>query len=426
MWPYLLSGATAGQVENGLRRSDDGSSQPVGGGSDPLAAMLDEDHPTKLAAAAWADRHLAVPGEPTRELWQAAAEFGVQKLLMPIEQGGTGGTAVETLLTLEGLGLGARNNGLVFALASQVVAAQRALALFGTKAQNEEWLQPLVNGSLFGSFCMTEREAGSAIGDAATEAHLQTDGSYRLQGTKAWASLAPLSDVALVFATTDRSKGVWGLTCFIVDTRLDGVVKGAAEETMGLAGCPIGAIDFNDVQVGADRVLGRPGAGSSIFSTVVDAERAFLYAAQLGAVESVLARAIDRSRSRVQGGVNIGSFQAVAHRVVEMKLRHETGRLLVYKAAALHDRGEPLALAAALAKMHVAESSVKSAVDAMKIFGAEGYSSAAGIESELRDAMAGLSYSGTADVARNIVASMLRLDRPHPKPSDRSNTSGST
>src|SRR5215213_4386451 len=95
-----------------------------------------------------------------------------------------------------------------------------------------------------------------------------------------------------------------------------------------------------------------------------------------------------------------------------MKLRHEAARLLVFKAAALADRGRPVALAAALAKLQTSEMSVLSALDAIRIHGAEGYTEAGGVEFELRDAVGGLAYSGTTDIQRNIVARLLGVDRP--------------
>ncbi|HEY5873701.1 MAG TPA: acyl-CoA dehydrogenase family protein, partial [Ilumatobacteraceae bacterium] len=131
---------------------------------------------------------------------------------------------------------------------------------------------------------------------------------------------------------------------------------------------------------------------------------------------------IDRARRRTQFGKPIGSFQAVSHRIAGMKLRHEAARLLVYKAAALNDRGSSVTMAAALAKLQTSESAVESAVDAVKIHGAEGYTEAAGIELELRDALGGLVYSGTSDIQRNIVARLLGVDRPE-RPSP---TTGST
>ena len=95
-----------------------------------------------------------------------------------------------------------------------------------------------------------------------------------------------------------------------------------------------------------------------------------------------------------------------------MKLRHEASRLLVYKTAILSDLDHDVTLAAALAKLQTSETAVLSVVDAIQLFGAEGYTQAAGIGVELLDSVGGLSYSGTSDIQRNIIASMLGVDRP--------------
>ena len=131
-----------------------------------------------------------------------------------------------------------------------------------------------------------------------------------------------------------------------------------------------------------------------------------------GATERTIDRSVERAGTRMQFGKPIGAFQAVSHRIAEMKVRHEASRLLVYKAAILADLGRDVTLAASLAKLQTSETAVHTAVDAMQIFGAEGYTVAAGAEADLRHAVGGLSYSGTSDIQRNIVASLLGVDRP--------------
>jgi alkylation response protein AidB-like acyl-CoA dehydrogenase len=229
---------------------------------------------------------------------------------------------------------------------------------------------------------------------------------------KSWVTLGPVCDVVIVFATTDPAKGRWGITAFLVEANSPGLCRGPAQAKMGLRSCPFGSLELDGCVVGDDAVLGSPGAGASVFADAVESERAYLYAAQLGAMERVLDSSIERARQRQQFGAPIGTFQAVAHRIAEMKLRHEAARLLVFKAAALADRGKPVALAAALAKLQTSEMAVLSALDAIRIHGAEGYTEAGGIEFELRDAVGGLAYSGTTDIQRNIVARLLGVDRP--------------
>ena len=378
-----------------------------------VEAMLDLEHPRKLAAADWARQALAGDADGfDRARWRRAAGFGVQALTIPAAYGGAEASGVEAMLTFEGLGLGCGDNGSVFALASQVFPSQMSIARFGSDAQRERWLPGLCDGSLVSSFAMSETGAGSDTGAIATTATLLDDGSYRLDGEKAWVTLGPVCDVVIVFATTQPGSGWWGLTAFLVDADAEGVVFGEVEPKMGMRSCPFGRLRLDGCIVNADQILGGVGAGGSLFSAAVEAERAFLYAAQLGSMERVLDRTIQRARSREQFGQPIGGFQAIAHRVVEMKLRHESSRLLLYAAAAKYDRGEPVAMAAALAKLQTSEMAVQSALDAMRIHGAEGYTDACGIEVELRDAVGGLAYSGTSEIQRNIVARLLKIDRP--------------
>jgi alkylation response protein AidB-like acyl-CoA dehydrogenase len=128
--------------------------------------------------------------------------------------------------------------------------------------------------------------------------------------------------------------------------------------------------------------------------------------------ERAIHRAVDYARQRHQAGVHIGSHQAVSHRLVDAKLHHEAARLLLYKTTARYDRGESIALEAALTKLMASEHAVNTALAAMRTFGASGYTSEIGLEAELSDAIGGLAYSGTPDVTRNIVAAQLGLARP--------------
>ncbi len=376
-----------------------------------LSALLDVDHPLKretadLAAERFAQRSTTFD----RDRWQTAADLGLLGLRADPRWGGAGRSSVEALLRFEGLGLGTPDNGLAFSLASQVFATQTALEEAGSDDQRDRWLRPLVDGSAIGSFAMTEPAAGSDAASITTTATPTADG-FRLQGEKCWVTLGPVADLAIVFATEDPEKGPWGITAFLVPLDLPGVTVSPAIAKAGLESCPFGSITL-DAEVPADAVLGRRGAGMSIFTSAVEAERAFLYGCQLGATERLLQRSIERARSRRQFDQPIGQFQAVGHRLADMKLRHETSRLLVYKAAILHDRGESVTMAAALAKLQASESAVESAVDAVRLHGAEGYTVAAGVEAEVRDALGGLAYSGTSDIQRNIVVRLLGADRP--------------
>jgi alkylation response protein AidB-like acyl-CoA dehydrogenase len=178
---------------------------------------------------------------------------------------------------------------------------------------------------------------------------------------------------------------------------------------MGLRTAPMSDLYFEDCFVPEENRLGPEGAGVSLSTSSLEWERCCILASQLGAMERQLEKAIDYARERKQFGQEIGKFQSVANRIVDMKLRLETSRLLLYKVAWLKMNGESAMTEAALLKLHLGECFVQSSLDAIQIHGAAGYMTETGIERDLRDAVGGTIYAGTSEIQRNIIASMLGL-----------------
>ena len=174
---------------------------------------------------------------------------------------------------------------------------------------------------------------------------------------------------------------------------------------------PFGDIVFDDVEVPTSALLGREGAGATIFSAALNAERGFIFIAQVGAMEWQLDETIDYAQHRKQGGVPIFEHQTVSHRIVDMKLRHETARLLMYKTALAELRGDAVTMDAALSKLMASEHAVSSAFDAVVNHGAVGFLPEFEVERTFRDFVGGVIYSGTSDIQRNIVARLLASDR---------------
>lgn len=379
-----------------------------------LAALCDLDHPVKVEMAEWAASKLVDPTLAERDVacrfwpegWGLAADHGVQGTMIDPTHGGGGNDLVTALLQFEGLGYGCADAGLVFALSTQVWTSQPLLAQFGNEAQQRSYLPGLADGSIKGAFCITEPDSGSDT-FAMTTSFAPTDGGFVLNGHKAYVTMAPEADVFLVFATSDPKLGQWGVTTFVVDASLDGISIGPNRPKMGLRTTPFADVSFDNVELGADSVLGSVGSGAAIFSTAMEAERAFVLAAQVGAMERQLDDAVAYSRDRHQFGQPIGNFQAVSHRLADMKLRHDNSRLQLYRAAALFAMGRPSMEAAALAKIQASEAAVASSVDAILTHGAQGYVTEFGVERDLRNVAGGIVYGGTSDVQRNIVARML-------------------
>jgi alkylation response protein AidB-like acyl-CoA dehydrogenase len=377
-------------------------------------AMIDLRHPTKVDSAAWATEHLADPDlvDHDREavFWREGfahiAARGILGMLVPAEYGGRERSIADALLELEGLGYGCADHGLAFAAAAQIWSTQNALVRFGSDEQRHRHLAPMVSGASIGAFCMSEPASGSDAFALSTTADRRGD-VYVLNGHKTWITLGPIADVFVVFASTRPDAGQWGVSAFIVDASSPGVVASPNREKMGLRTVPFGDVVLDECPVPVANRLGPEGAGASMFAKVLDDERSFLFATELGAVERQLDTAIEFARERTQFGQPIGSFQAVSHRIAEMKLRHETARLLMYKAALLAEQGESITMTSALSKLHSTESALANALDAVRIHGARGYVSEFGIERGVRDAIGSLLTSGTSDIQMNIVAAML-------------------
>ena len=147
----------------------------------------------------------------------------------------------------------------------------------------------------------------------------------------------------------------------------------------------------------------------AIFTAAMERERSMILASTIGSMERLLERSISHAQARHQFGKPIGSFQAVSHRIVDMKLRLETARLLLYRLAWLQDQGLPTSLDSALVKLHLSESLVASSLDALQIHGGYGYMKEYGLEQEVRDALASRLYSGTSDMQRTLAARHLGL-----------------
>ncbi|MEZ4709415.1 MAG: acyl-CoA dehydrogenase family protein [Caldilineaceae bacterium] len=347
-------------------------------------------------------------GEWSWAAWRKCAEFGLLGLPIPTAYGGSATDILTTILIMEGIGYGCRENGLPFALNSQMWSVQPAILKFGAEAQKQRYLPRLVSGEIIGAFGITEHETGSDSYAMQTSAQ-PVNGGYVLNGTKAYITFAPIAEIAIVFATTDPKLRRWGITAFLVERGTKGFSTGPVREKMGLRTTPFSELILEDCFVPTANRLGPEGAGVSIFTTAMESERSYIFASQLGAMERQLDECIAYARARQSFGQPIGRFQSVSNRIADMKLRLETCRMLLYKVAWLEQQGKPLLQEAALAKLHLSESFVQSSLDAIRIHGAKGYASEFEVERDLRDSVGGLIYSGTSDIQRNIVARLLGL-----------------
>lgn len=340
------------------------------------------------------------------ENWKKCADFGILGSAIPEELGGLGSDALTTMLMMEGLGHGCRDNGLLFGLNAQMWSVQHPILVMGNDEQKQQYLPGLCDGSLIGAHGMTEPDSGSDVFNLRTRAE-RRDGGYVLNGTKTLVTNAPVCDLAVVFATTDADKGQWGISAFIVDKGTEGFSISKNMHKMGLRSSPIGELVLNDCFLPESQRLGPEGSGAGTFNSSMAWERSCIFGGHVGAMERLLDECLEYARERRQFKQPIGKFQPVSDRIADMKVRLETSRTLLYRTAWLTTQGKATPMDAAIAKLYISESYVQSSLDAIRLHGGYGYLTELGIERNLRDAMGGTLYSGTSDIQRLMIARWL-------------------
>jgi alkylation response protein AidB-like acyl-CoA dehydrogenase len=350
--------------------------------------------------------------EDFRHRWRLAGKQGIVGTTLPEEYGGGGMDAVTASAIMEALGEGCADTGFTFSVAAHLFACLMPIAEFGTEEQKRRWLPGLCSGELIAAHGITEPEAGSDALGLRTRAERRGD-HYVLRGGKCFTTNSPVADVFIVQAATKPGGGFFGLSAFIVEAGTPGLTVGARYDKVGLRGSPMADVHFDDCVVPAANMLGAEGAGASVFTSSMKWERTCLFATYLGVMRRVLDSTIRYAREREQFGTPIGGFQAVSHRIVEMTLRLESARLMLYKAAAGLAAGSEDDVAPALAKLAVSEAAVQLGLDAVQLRGALGILDGEA-ETLLRDALPSRIFSGTNEIQKNNIARSLGLGGRRP------------
>ena len=343
----------------------------------------------------------------SRDLWDACGEFGLQGILVPTEWNGAGQDLLSAVAVLEGIGYGARDNGLVFAVAAHAASCEGPLAAFGSEEQKREWLPRLAHGSVIGATGITEPDSGSNALALATTA-LKDHDDWLLNGSKTFVTNAPVADLFIIYARTG-STGFAGLSCFLIPKNTEGLSVGPPIEKMGLRTSPMAQVFLDDCRIPESAVVGGVGSGAMIFNQTMDVERLLVMAPAIGVMERILERCVAHARQRKAGSVPIGKHQAIAHRIADMEVELEAARLLLYRAAWHRMHRGTATRESAIAKLAVSEAYVTTCRSALQIFGGYGYIVDYELERELRDALATTLYVGTSEIQRNLIAGLRGL-----------------
>lgn len=343
------------------------------------------------------------------KMWQVVREMGVLSLPIKSEYGGLEQDILTTLYVLESFGRHCHDSGFSFAVSSHIVSTSIPIQKFGNETQKYKYLPDLCSGKKIGAHAISEVESGSDAWNMKTHAR-KADNGYILNGNKTFVSNGPVADTVIVYARTSETAGtLGGFTAFILDSDTPGFSRGNPMKKMGLNTSVLCDLFFDDCYLTADRVLGKEGQGFSIFNYVMKWEVLCSFIINVGEMEQLLSRCIEYSKTRKQYGEPICKYQAISHKIADMKISLETAKAMLYKAAFGFQKGTNITVDLAIAKVVTSENFVKSALDALQIFGGHGYMEETGIEKYVRNSVASKIYSGTSEIQRNTIASMLGL-----------------
>ena len=347
-------------------------------------------------------------GSFSGDKWKAVQSSGILGLPFADEFGGLEQDLVTTMYVLEGLGLGCRDGGLSFSVTTTMCSVGVPLQRFGSPALKEKYLPRIVAGDAIGAHAISEPRGGSDALQMITKAHRDGD-DFVLHGSKSFVSNGPIADLLMVYARTHPAGGALGVTAFLVEKDTPGLTVGKPIKKMGLRTSPLSELFFDECRVPAANVVGRVGGGYLVLDHVMKREVLFSFVVNVGEMQHRLDRCIEYAKTRTAFGETIGSFQSVANKIVDMKIKLETARKWLYDAAGKLERGDDVTADLAIAKLLTSEANVASGLSAVQIFGGNGYMTEYGLEKDLRNAVAGTIYSGTNEIQYNRIASTLGL-----------------
>ena len=348
-------------------------------------------------------------GEFSRDAWRECANFGVQGMPLPERFGGSGSRRAHHDAGDGSARLRLPRSGPAVLAPRPDVGDRDAAAEVRDRPHSSSGTCPgLCDGTLIGAHGISEPGSGSDAFSMRTRAERRGD-RYVLNGSKTFVTNAPVADLFVLFATVDPRKGMWGVTGFLIEKGTKGLSVGPKLDKMGLTTSPTSEVFLEDCEVAAEQMIGKVGQGATIFNHAMAWERSCILASTVGAMEHELEVCLKHAKERTQFGKPIGNFQLVAAKLADMKVRLETCKLLLYRAAWAFGQGEPNGLEGAIAKLSISEAAVVSALDAIQIHGGYGYMREYQVERHLRDNVAARLYSGTSEIQRLIVARHLGL-----------------
>ena len=365
-----------------------------------LTELLDEVCPPQYA------ERCDNEATPPREAYEALAQHGWFGLALPAEYGGSGGSAIDLAILLEETGR--HFEELAMWVFRTLTYGGYAVMQHGTREQKDTLLPKVTRGELSFCFGLTEPNSGSDAAALTTRA-AAVDGGYVINGQKMFTSGMDISDYCLVITrTATGAKKQQGITNFLVDTRLPGI-EIRKIKTLGQRAIGTTQVFYTDVKVPASAVLGQVDRGWEAVDAYLWYERLCLSAARTGAASAAFEYALEYAKTRKQFGQTIGGFQAISHKLADMKAMLDVSRMLVYRFAWLLEQGKATRHDAAVVKLQTGETYKAVSDMGLQILGGYGYCMEFPMQRFFRDSRLATIGAGTSEIQRNIIARGLGL-----------------
>jgi acyl-CoA dehydrogenase len=352
-----------------------------------------------IPVAAECDREARFP----RDVFEAAHELGLVNATVEPEYGGAGLGEVENAIIAEQLAYGC--TGIQTSLLANTLALT-PLRLAANDEQKKKYLGMLTASPLFASYCTTEPSGGSDVAGMRTT-FKQVGDDYVLNGEKCWITNASFASFYTVFATSDPAKRHKGIAAFIVDRDTPGLRVGKHEDKLGQRASDTATVHFEDVKVPKQNLLAPEGEGFKLAMETFNQTRPDIGAMATGLMQRCLDESVAYAKERKTFGVPIAEHQLVQAMLAEMAISTEATRLLYTKAAWNLDHGIRDPYLSACAKAFGADRAMQTAIDAVQVFGGNGYVRDYPVEKLMRDAKVLQIYEGTSQIQRLVIARTL-------------------
>ncbi|HMB20584.1 MAG TPA: acyl-CoA dehydrogenase family protein [Spirochaetota bacterium] len=347
--------------------------------------------------------------EFSTEIWQKLGAMGLLGLPFPEEYGGSGADVVTCCIAGEALGHAGVDSGHTLAMGAHTYLCTDTLYQHATEEQKMRYIPKLATGEWIGCMGLTEPGAGSDAASMQATAVKKGD-RWILNGSKTFITNAPVADLCVVYATVDKAKKHGGVSAFIVEKGFKGFSTGKPFHKMGVRASTTSEVFLEDCEVPEENLLGEVGAGFAYAHQTLEWDRSALLAPYVGGMMFMIEESARYASEREQFGKPIKKFQAIQHKLADMKVTMEAARLAVYRVASLKDAGYPLNhLQASIAKAFVGDWGMKMASEAVQIFGGYGYIHEYPVERMLRDAKLAQIGGGTSEVQRLIISRLMAV-----------------